>query len=325
MRRFGAALVALLALMAAAGCAQPGQQQPGQQQPGAAPEAEVHGPWESCAAAAPDEWHSADATELPRLPETFKPVGVVVCDVRPEHRADGGQDLVAIEGHADEIAELLAAVRLPDEPRWPGACTMELRVIPWFAFLDAEGRWVRPGVPVDGCGKIRMEVIDALTGLDLSEKSRRVVREIESAEAVAAGCAQGWADMVWVETTQPGRTWASQPIDPFPVDATIRLCVYRVPADQQGNGKPAGDFEHGRVLTAEDRAVVADALRAAGTAEPCSTPATRFALLRRADNVGGEVYVELDGCRRILSYANQGPPALRQADDALVELLDRPS
>ncbi|HLT09589.1 MAG TPA: hypothetical protein VK028_02125 [Micromonosporaceae bacterium] len=320
MRRFGAGLVALLALAAVAGCAQPGQP-PG----AAAPEAEVHGPWEFCESAAPEEWPNADATELPRLPETFEPVGVVVCDLRPEHRADGGQDLVAVEGHAYEIAELLAAVRLPDEPRWPGACTMELRVIPWFAFLDAEGRWVRPGVPVDGCGKIRMEVIDALTGLDLTEESRRVVREIESAESVAAGCAQGWADMVWVETTQPGRTWASQPIDPFPADATIRLCVYRVPADQQGTGKPGGDFEHGRVLAAADRAAVADALRAAGPAGSCSRPASRFALLRRIDNVGGEVYIELDGCRRILSYSHEDPPALGQADAALVELLGRPS
>lgn len=319
MQRFGAGLVALLALMAIAGCAQP------RQPAGAAPEADVRGPWESCPSAAPDEWHSADATELPNLPETFDPVGVVVCDVRPEVRTDGGQDLVAVESHADDIGELLAAVRLPDEPRWTGACTMELRVIPWFAFLDADGRWVRPGVPVDGCGKIRMEVVDALAALDLTEKSRRVVRELESAGAVAAGCAQSWADMVWVETTQSSRPPASRPIDPFPADAAVRLCVYRVPRDQQGSGKPAGDFEHGLVLTAEVSATVADALRAAGPAGSCSTPASRFALLRRADNVGGEIYVELDGCRRILSLANEGSPALGQAETALVELLDRPS
>jgi hypothetical protein len=37
--------------------------------------------------------------------------------------------------------------------------------------------------------------------------------------------------------------------------------------------------------------------------------------------VGGEIYVELDGCQRIMTSPVDGPPALVQADAALIASL----
>ncbi|MEV4629871.1 hypothetical protein AB0J90_26760 [Micromonospora sp. NPDC049523] len=65
-------------------------------------------------------------------------------------------------------------------------------------------------------------------------------------------------------------------------------------------------------------------LAALPPAEECSDAAERFALLRAAeDGIGGEVYVELDHCQRVLTTPLTGPPILAQADNTLVELLSR--
>ncbi|GAB7043992.1 hypothetical protein JCM9533A_78430 [Catenuloplanes niger JCM 9533] len=45
----------------------------------------------------------------------------------------------------DAVAELAAALRLPDLPRSDGPCTADAVVVPWFTPHDATGAWVRPG------------------------------------------------------------------------------------------------------------------------------------------------------------------------------------
>jgi hypothetical protein len=123
-----------------------------------------------------------------------------------------------------------------------------------------------------------------------------------------------------VETTQgsPARTKVT---DPFEGSDEIRLCVYRVPESEQRGGKPAGDFERGEVLPATRWAAIETALADAGPARDCATPAGRFALLRRADDRYGAIYVELDGCRRILVTPFDGGAQLAQAGDTLVKRL----
>jgi hypothetical protein len=285
--------------------------------------------WTSCDADGPDQRATPgigamvgarnDALNLPLLGDDFIAVAAVRCGNQPARRPDGGTDLVASESRADEVSALVTALRLPDEPPTNGVCTADLPAVPWLALLDADGRWVRPGVPRDGCGKPRVEVRRAVEALRLTAVTTRNIREIESAGAAAAGCGQSWADMVWVETTMGRRDW-SDPVGPlFDGAAQVRLCAYRVPASQQRGGKPAGEFAYGGPLTAGRWAAVERAVLAAGPAAPCAEPANRFALLRAA--TGAEVYIEQDGCRRILVSPGSGRPALRQADEALLALL----
>ena len=218
------------------------------------------------------------------------------------------------------MAALVAALRLADEPATDGACTADLPFVPWLALLDDRGRWVRPGVPRDACGKPRIEVRNAIDRLRLTPVSSRPIRQIESAEAVAAGCSQTWADMVWVETTMGGGEWSDTVGPLFPDSPRVRLCVYRVPASERRTGKPAGEFAYGGLLPGARWTAIARAVRTAGPALACTAPAGRFGLLR-APNGGGEVYVELDGCRRIMVAPLSGRPALRQAGPALLALL----
>jgi hypothetical protein len=91
-----------------------------------------------------------------------------------------------------------------------------------------------------------------------------------------------------------------------------------VPAEQQRTGKPAGDFLSGRYLSDEQWAGARREIESAGAARPCTTPANRFAVL----HIGaGQLYVELDGCRRLLAPSAAGSETLRQASPALLALL----
>ncbi len=281
--------------------------------------------WTSCAADAPPPSFAGgdDALTLPRLGGDFVPTAVIVCTEEVQQRADGGQDLVATESRADDVTALLAALHLPDEQPVDGACTADLPTVPWFVLLDAQGRWIRPGVARDGCGKVRVEVRNAVAALQLTRVATRVLREITSGAAAASGCSQTWADMVSVETKQGDPTSAAVGSDPFPPTEQVRLCVYRVQASEQGTAKPAGDFQYGVVLSPQRQASIDRSLLTAGAARACSTPAGLFALLLSVDGSGATVYVELDGCRRIMVDTGDGGPILAQADLSLVELLDQ--
>jgi hypothetical protein len=334
MSRFGRTVAVVVSAAALAACApQSGGGPVGG--PAVAGPARSPGPpavssqWRSCDEAAPPEKvvpdSGGDAFALPRLDGAggFVPVAAVICAVVPEKRADGGTDLVAIEERATDIAALVEALRLPDERSTDGVCDLSLVSPPWLALVDAGGRWIRPGVPFDACGKPRIEVREATEALTLTRVSTRGLRQIESAAAAATGCGQGWADMVWV-TTQDGSV-APGPIDELRVWADeLRVCVFAVPAEQQRSGKPAGDFVRGGPLTPARRDAVERALLAAGPAVPCDTPAGRFALVSRPDHTHGEIYVELDGCRRILVSPVDTEPVLAQGDAALAALLATP-
>jgi hypothetical protein len=313
MSRRGTALVAAAAVLGMiAGCAGPA----------AAPDGELRlePAWTSCRQEAPSpaRLDATDSGTLPRLDESFQPVAAVLCLTGPARRADGGEDLTATERRADDVTALVAALRLPDERLSGDVCTMELYVMPWTALLDAQGRWTRVRPPLDACGKVRAEVRAAVQELRLTTVASRPIREIESSAAAAAGCSQQWADMVWVAGL--GGTKGEPAVVPpgFDGPAPVRLCVYRVPADQQRTGKPAGEFVSGRTLGDEQWAGVRRAVESAAPAAACTTPAARFALLRFG---AGEIYVELDGCRRLLATAADGGQTVRQASPELVALL----
>ncbi|GAA0812860.1 hypothetical protein [Spirilliplanes yamanashiensis] len=310
--RFAAGLgVVLLAACADGGTPPAG---PG---PSAAPAVPVAGRgWVSCAAlAAPVP--PADAG--PPLAADFVPVAVTLCRQGERRRPGGGTDAVERELRSTEVAALVAALRLPDAEPSGGACTADLVLPPFLVLHDAAGRWVRPAVPVDGCAKPRPEVVAALGALPLTTVAERVLHPLTSDAAAAAGCGDVHADMVSVAVAGGGslRRLERTPAEP----GELRVCRYEVPPAERGTGKPAGTFLGGGVLPAPRAAAVAARLARLGPARPCAAHAGRFALLTPAAG-GPAVYVELDGCRRVMADQPAGPPAFAQADETLIGLLD---
>ncbi|MCA2217333.1 hypothetical protein [Jidongwangia harbinensis] len=170
MRRISGA--AVLALALAGGCAGSGLARP-EGPP------EVHPTWRSCdearggdRSAGPsgrprlsDGGGDVDVFRLPLLDDGFTAVAVTVCGTGPLIPPGGGADPATTERRAESVDALVAALRLPDERRTNDPCTANLVILPWFALHDAQGRWVRPGVPADACGKPRREVREAFDGL----------------------------------------------------------------------------------------------------------------------------------------------------------------
>jgi hypothetical protein len=150
MRRMVKGLAVAAAVTTLAGCAVA----PGVPVEGSDGTPKVHPSWISCASAVPQPSAESgmDAVELPRLDGDFIPAAVIVCGTQVQRRADGGQDLLATENRADGAA-LVAALQLPDEAATDGACTAEPPLVPWFALLDEQGRWVRPGCQGTGAAK----------------------------------------------------------------------------------------------------------------------------------------------------------------------------
>lgn len=278
-------------------------------------------PWTSCTAEAPQRFEpGGDPSEAPlaRLAADFVPAAAVVCAQETRKRPDGAQELVATEKRADNVAALVTAVRLPDAPKTDGACTLDMEIPPWVALLDARGGWVRPALPVDGCGKVRPEVRQALAGLTLTPVATRVIRELESAAAAAAKCSQISTDMVGITADPRISRPVVGPVQvPWRAASQLRVCGYHVPPTEPRGGKRAGNFAYGRLVPSAVVASVDKALRSAGPARACAKVASQFAILRAADGKSGEIHVELDGCHRILSTARTGRSVLSQGSPAL--------
>ncbi len=283
----------------------------------------VRSGWTSCAVDAPlgDDGRPPHIRTLPRLGTDFAVASAVHCQLEPKQRADGGEDLVLTEGRATDVTALLAALRLPEDRTTIEACTLEMPWEPNLLLFDAQGRWIRPGLPMDTCGKPLPEIPAAVRGLRLTTVSETVVREILSAGAAASGCGQQWSDVVAAESRNPSSLPRPGKV-PIPSSAAqLRLCVYRVSAEQQGTPQPAGTFEHGLIMPQQRTAAIERTLTVLPPAKTCSGAADRFAVLQNPAITGNEIYIELDHCRRVLTTPMDGPSILAQADNTLIALL----
>src|SRR4030095_14674703 len=81
----------------------------------------IHPQWTTCAdarAASAARPLSDHLVPLPHIEADFRPSVAVMCEVRTRPHPDGGPKLVEVEveRRTEEVAALLAALRLPDAP-----------------------------------------------------------------------------------------------------------------------------------------------------------------------------------------------------------------
>ena len=318
-----AALVAAaLGAAGLSGCARTSEAVP------AAP-AEVRPSWPGCAAtgAFGDEQTRWAGPEGPgALPADFTPVEALVCATDQRTREDGAVVRVGLERRADDIAPLLAYLARPREvsDRRDELVCPALAVEPvWLFLLDAAGRWVTPRVPTDPCGlplDTFSEAGPAYRQLDFGAPVVTELRVEESAEARRSGCAQQWKDPLPVEADEA----RPAPVDPEPFAAgEVRVCRYRLAEEERSSQTPVGDLVRGQLLDRGARRTLLDALvRARPASRACDQPADRFALVRSTLQ-DRALYVELDGCRRILDQGPDGSTGtLAHAGRGLVRVLE---
>jgi hypothetical protein len=289
----GRALIVLIVAMCLAGCGVPNRDD----------EAVRGDRWTSCAEelARDRAEKRADAMRLPLIGKDTTAVAVAVCaeEVRD---IPGGLERVETEHRADDLAALLTALRLPDERRRSGvSCGDDVVAVPWLALFDRDGSWVRPGVAQDVCRKPRTEVIVAI-----HELRATLVRSRVRGGGEERSCFHWHPDPVWTLGEPAPMVSGVDHVDlEFPPDPL--RCLYTVSPAGQRTGPPLGSVERGRGGR-DDRHRVTALLRAHGPAPTCTTAAARFARLHSPARPGRDVYVELDGCTRILAMVLPGPP-----------------
>ena len=181
----------------------------------------------------------------------------------------------------------------PSEPNRPknGFCAANLVSLLVPVFVDRQGRTLVPRTPVDRCGHP--------LGLPKGEKPTRLrwhvvrvhrVRQLVTAAAVAANCPMRIGNTV---------AWAGPPHDTRPgtplfdrTPGTVRVCVYRTPADNFAVGRFVRGFRLGPARTRR----LLRALNGPGPALGC--PKQRnFAAVGGGSRSGA--VVELGGCYRV--------------------------
>ena len=181
----------------------------------------------------------------------------------------------------------------PDGPALPKS-TICSGVLVGFAvpvFIDDEGRTLVPRTPVDACGApldLRREGALA-AGVRWRVVGTRRIRQTISAPALAAHCPMRWGNTV---------AWAGPPRDSdggalFPVaPRTVRICVFRAPADHFAVGR----FVRGFRLGASQTRRLLGALTGPGPKVGCPKQRTFAVVIRSPGSVAS---VELGGCWRV--------------------------
>lgn len=199
------------------------------------------------------------------------------------------------------------------QPNLPknGICLDYLAVVVPIAFVNAQGSWLVPKTPVDGCNHP--------LGLPKGQKPTHVrwhvvsvhrIRQLVSAPALAARCDMKWKNETAgqagpLRQTSGGAVFAEAP-------KTVRVCAYRMPP----GSTEVGNFVRGFSLdSAKTRRLLAG-LTGAGPRGSCSEQRT-FAVI--IANPGLESNVELGGCFRVVRpYPNHG---LGSANPAVVRAI----
>jgi hypothetical protein len=181
----------------------------------------------------------------------------------------------------------------PSEPNLPknGLCTANYVGLLVPVFVDSRGRTLVPRTPVDRCGHP--------LGLPTGEKPTRVrwhvvwvhrVKQLVTAAAVAANCPMRIGNtLAWAGPPHDARQGAPL-FDRTP--RTVRVCIYRTPADNFAVGRFVRGFRLGAARTRR----LLGALNGPGPTRGC--PKQRnFAAVGGGQRTGA--VVELGGCYRV--------------------------
>ncbi|MFN8158121.1 MAG: hypothetical protein U0R68_11930 [Candidatus Nanopelagicales bacterium] len=226
---------------------------------------------------------------------------------------EGSWQVVTEETATTGLEPLVAALRAPAPTASSRGCLDYLLLVPWIGLELADGRFVRPVVPLDSCGHPSSDTLKALQDLSWEQGPTTRLRQVRTpeqvelaAQAVAIGCPDALKDVLGMSLGE--RTWTSTADQASLPAGPAVLCRYLVgtaPYDATAPG-----FQSGNPLTAAQRAAIARAVAASGAPRPCASASPTVALV-----VVGESSVEVEtaGCHRVLvdwTAAGQASPEL---------------
>ena len=263
-------------------------------------------------------------------PRYFEPVEVLRCERALSDDNVLTLDSVRLRGAVEAAMGEFAVPSKRFASGIMASCAYSVEAPVGLWFVDASGRAFRPAWPAEPCG-LRDEPLRTLN--DLDEVSRTVYPtgydyDYATLCSGPAGAAEfdGYSDSDVANATERQRTGDSMlpPALVAPTDDVgfLQICTY--PVFDSSSDLPT---EYGTVpgtsltLARPDSIELLGYIAGAPVAQPCSTPATRFAWtdLRRPDGSGtARIAIELDGCRRV-----EGLGPLRELPTSAYEILTR--
>jgi hypothetical protein len=167
--------------------------------------------------------------------------------------------------------------------------------VPELYAVDATGRAVLVRWPTGACGKPRPEIDAALTTLTWRPATRLRLKQVRSQAVMDSGCEERVKNMAAVEGPRPDSSGIASPGSSAAPPA-VWACTYTI--DERGD-TPTGRYVSGGPTTVAVWRAVVLALRTAPPAPPgCTAEGRRFTVVNAAPY--DSLYVELDGCRRVL-------------------------
>ncbi len=259
--------------------------------------------------------YTVDERSKPDLPADFAPASAVLCQLGHEQVPGQGEWRVRVRyAISGDLAPLVAALRVPDEPVYDGPCTAQWEADPALWLLDGQGRAVRPVWPRDACRHLQPRPVEILAALTRVETGRRRVEAPADGDATST-CPTSIKNVVQLVADDPGLGWKPGSLSELVASQRGRVCRYRLdPADPA-----AGTFRSGARLQGDRWKELVRAVAApAPAARPCTDTATEVALVEEVAG-GDPAYIELDGCRRALAPDGE----MRRADPELIAILRR--
>ncbi len=285
--------------------------------------------WPSCRALAGAVFGWVPAVPAVHLPAASRPVSATICRTADRVAPDGSRTLFGqevIDSDPGRVDRLTAALRRPDDPRPADlACPAVAYADPFLVMTSADGSWVHAAGPRQACGAPQAEVAAAIEALRPRSVALWPIQQLQAPGAVRIACRRASTNLVHVATdrsTGPVAPPGALGADPFDDAQRVRVCRFRVPAAEVGRVGATGSFTGGGMLSAAEQARAGALLADAAAAEPCRLGAARFAVLSLPEHQDPTVYVELDGCRRVLAKPPGAPRAVvAQAPPALLSML----
>lgn len=232
------------------------------------------------------------------LPVDFRTVAVVRCvDVSQSFPGGGVWNVALAQRATTGLQPLLTALRLPSQspPTGQYGCSAVGIVLPNFALVGAHGQFMRPGLPHDACGMPLTKALDALNALPWKTEISQKLDQIQSPAEQSTGCPNGYKDVFGLHPAPIAPT--AWPAEHGAASVTpTTACEYTVTQPSTNGNAAVGSFTRGLKLgSSQQKAIAAAYLRGTVPKIPCTSQATKFALL----SVGTDyIAVELDGCLR---------------------------
>lgn len=219
------------------------------------------------------------------VPKDFHPVAAVMCDsflgedVAADRTVVFGEE--RWEGDFSTVVDLLN--RSSEHKTWfPDSCDSDysLAVLPEFWLLDNEGRAVRPGYPVNSCGRAKPGALGAISDLTPAGRTEHRVPLSDSDIEFEWGCSPIYAEPLVGPASAPA------------LNPNSRYCRF-----ESGRfvGTSHSEYDSSTVP-------VWEALADLPTARACNMPANSVAVttFSTIDYSNPRLTIELDGCRRVI-------------------------